>query len=223
MEPILLLLSPMLTKASLVSVLDYSASSHWKFPNAPHDLGTYPIVMGRDDGGEGMPVEESGNMLILCDALAQSEGNTHFSDPYWPQLTQWAKYLEDYGLDPENQLCTDDFMGHLAHNSNLSIKAILGLAAYGDMCRIRGDVETAKKYADLAKADAAHWIKAADEGDKSLLAFDKPNTWSQKYNLVWDRIIGLNVFPAGASWPRKSPSTRVTCKSTACRSILAPS
>ena len=48
-------------------------ASHWKFPNAPHDLGTYPFVTGRDDGGEGMPVEESGNMLILCDAIAHAE------------------------------------------------------------------------------------------------------------------------------------------------------
>ncbi len=195
MDPIFIALSPTLAKASLVSVLDYAASAHWKFPNAPHDLGTYPVVMGRDDGGEGMPVEESGNMILLCDAIAKAEGSPQFVDKWWPQLTQWAKYLEQYGLDPENQLCTDDFMGHLAHNANLSVKAILALAAYGDLCRMRGDEATAKRYFELAKKDAEHWIKVADAGDHSLLAFDKPNTWSQKYNLVWDKLLGLNVFP----------------------------
>jgi hypothetical protein len=195
MDPIWIFLSPTLTKATLVPILSYAASSHWKFPNAPHDLGTYPIARGTDDGGEGMPVEESGNMLILCDAVAQADGNPNFVTPWWPQLTQWAKYLENYGLDPEEQLCTDDFMGHLAHNANLSVKAILGLAAYGNLCKMRGDNENAEKYAQLAKTDAAHWVKVAADGDHFRLAFDKPGTWSQKYNLVWDRILGLNVFP----------------------------
>jgi hypothetical protein len=140
-------------------------------------------------------VEESGNMLILCDAVAQMDGNTHFVEPWWPKLTQWAEYLEKYGLDPENQLCTDDFMGHLAHNANLSIKAILGLACYGDLCRLRGDTAGADKYHQIAKADAEHWVIAAAEGDHFRLAFNKPGTWSQKYNLVWDRLLGLNVFP----------------------------
>jgi hypothetical protein len=195
MDPQWVLLSPTLAKATLVPILSYANSWHWKFPNAPHDLGTYPIARGTDDGGEGMPVEESGNMLILCDAVSQITGDSTWLTPWWPKLTQWAKYLEQYGLDPEEQLCTDDFMGHLAHNANLSVKAILGLAAYGDLCKMRGDQENAEKYAQLAKVDAAHWVKVAADGDHFRLAFDKPNTWSQKYNLVWDRILGLDVFP----------------------------
>ncbi len=195
MDPIWIFLSPTLAKATLVPILSYAASSHWRFPNAPHDLGTYPIARGTDDGGEGMPVEESGNMLILCDAIAQAQGTADFVAPWWPQLTQWAKYLEKYGLDPEDQLCTDDFMGHLAHNANLSVKAILGLAAYGDLCKMRGDGANAARYAQLAKVDAAHWVKAAADDGHYRLGFDRPNTWSQKYNLVWDRILGLNVFP----------------------------
>ena len=195
MDPQWVLLSPTLAKATLVPLLSYAASWHWKFPNAPHDLGIYPIARGTDDGGEGMPVEESGNMLILCDAISQVTASSQWLDPWWPKLTEWAKYLEQFGLDPEEQLCTDDFMGHLAHNSNLSVKAILGLAAYGDLCKMRGDNTAAQKYAELAKVDAAHWVQAAADGDHFRLAFDKPNTWSQKYNLVWDRILGLNIFP----------------------------
>ncbi len=195
MDPQWILLSPALAKATLVPILSYASSPHWRFPNAPHDLGTYPIARGTDDGGEGMPVEESGNMLILCEAVAHDAGNAAFVSPWWPKLSQWAEYLEKYGLDPENQLCTDDFMGHLAHNANLSIKAILGLACYGDLCRMRGDAANAQKYQELARVDAQHWVKVAAEGNHFRLAFDKPNTWSQKYNLVWDRILDLHIFP----------------------------
>lgn len=78
-------------------------------------------------------------MILLCAAIARMEGHAGFSSPWWPQLTRWEAYLEKYGEDPENQLCTDDFMGHLAHNANLSVKAILAVAAYGELCRMRGD------------------------------------------------------------------------------------
>jgi hypothetical protein len=195
MSPIFVLLSPTLTKATLAPVFVYAASSHWKWPCAPHDLGEYPIAFGRDDGGEAMPVEESGNMIILADAVCQEEGNTKFVDQWWPQITQWAKYLEQFGLDPEEQLCTDDFKGRLAHNANLSVKAIVALGAYGDMARMHGDTAAAQRYMSMARADAKHWVEADTDGDHFKLAFDKPNTWGQNYNMVWDRILNLNLFP----------------------------
>jgi hypothetical protein len=199
--PQVLLLNPTLAKASFAPILEYARSERWKFPFAPHDIGTYPHAMGQVYGGgertedNQMPVEESGNMLLLVAAVVESENDIAFAKEYWGVLSKWAEYLKSKGLDPENQLCTDDFAGHLAHNVNLSAKAIVALGAYAKMAERMGEKETAAQYRKTAEQYVNEWQKMAEDGDHYRLAFDKPGTWSQKYNLIWDRILGLNLFP----------------------------
>ena len=200
-SPFFLLFNPKLLEAELRPVMEYASLPRWPWPFAPHDIGTYPLANGQVYGGgekteeDQMPVEESGNILILFDALAKADGNADFAARYWPLLSKWAAYLLQFGMDPQNQLSTDDFTGHLAHNANLSIKAIVALGAYAQMAELLHKSDEAQRYRQSARQMAEQWMTMAADGDHTRLAFDLPGTWSQKYNLVWDRVLGLHLFP----------------------------
>lgn len=195
-SPILLLLNPKLLEDSLVPLINYAQSGAWPYPYAPHDLGTYPIDNARVPSKmESMPVEETGNMLLMIAGIARAEGNASFAAKYWPLLSQWANYLKGNGLDPGDQLCTDDFTGLLAHNANLSLKAVEALGGYAMLAKMLGKTQETKTYDALARQYAVKWMQLANDGDHTRLAYDRPGTWSQKYNLIWDQVLGLHLFP----------------------------
>ena len=198
--PLFLLYAPELVNAMLRPVFRYAATDIWMHDFAPHDVGTYPLVNGQVYGGNRdpeyqMPIEECGNMLICAYAAGYYSNDFTFAAENLQALTGWAEYLVEKGVDPEKQLCTDDFAGHLAHHCNLSLKAICALACFGRLLTALGKDAEAAVYTQAAKDMAAQWVPMAANGDGSYkLAFDQPGTFSMKYNMVWDKIFGFGLF-----------------------------
>lgn len=206
--PLYLKYNPELVKGMLRPILRFASSDAWKFDFAPHDVGQYPLANGQVYGTDSlclngnywfrgksllesmqMPVEEIGNMLLCLAAVKKyGNGDATLFDENRALMKKWADYLIKYGYDPENQLCTDDFAGHLAHNCNLSIKAILGIAAYGELSGEAEYTKTAKEYVRRFESEAK-----ADHG-ATRLTFDNSEGWSLKYNIIWDNLLGYKLF-----------------------------
>lgn len=203
--PLFLIYNPELVKGMLRPIYKFARSESWKYDFAPHDAGVYPLITGQAYGYDKvnkeylyekqMPIEECGNMIITEANIALATKNTDFVLSHLDLLEKWYLYLLKFGLDPENQLCTDDFAGHLAHNCNLSAKAILAIRAMGIIYNLLGKKDEEKECIKQSKQMAKEWLEKAKNADGSyMLAFDMPNSYSMKYNLIWDKVWRTNVF-----------------------------
>lgn len=221
--PLYLIYEPELVKGMLRPVFEFAKMPVWEFDFAPHDAGRFPYVWGQvygttegwgADNGDvhapfynfpkgsniyefkyQMPVEECGNMLIMAAAAAVFSGDAEFLRDELPSLKKWVSYLIEFGVDPGNQLCTDDFAGHLAHNANLAAKATNGVLAYSIIISMLGDETLGVQYLEKARTMAKEWAKNADAGDHTVLSFGDQSSWGLKYNLVWDIVFGAELFP----------------------------
>ena len=199
--PFFVLYAPELLKQTLLPVLAYGQNEtdiQYALPWAPHHLGTWPVSDITGPEQEQMPMEESANLLIMLAAIAQRQKyDVAYLKPYWPALTQWANYLNNSLPDPGYQLCTDDFEGASPHNVNLALKGILGLGSFAVLLNASGQTSEAAMYRQLAEGFVQQWLKMGldQSGDHYRLQFDLDNTWSTKYNLMWQYALGLDLFP----------------------------
>ena len=221
--PLYLLYCPELVRGMLRPVLKFARMPIWHYDFAPHDVGRYPVLNGQDyasrfrpiSHGEGcsgapyhylpstvdaydprsqMPVEECGNMLLMIAAVCSADGDWTMAKENLDLLQMWSKYLIEYGENPGEQLCTDDFAGHMAANVNLSAKATMGVAAFSMILEKLGHGEEALSYMEKARAMGESWLRRAQGPEHSWLSFEGTG-WSQKYNLVWDKLFGWNILP----------------------------
>ena len=217
--PLFLKYCPELVNALCRPVLQFANMPVWTFDFAPHDVGRYPYCTGQvyaaryqaPNGATNlpfytypagadvyeirwqMPVEECGNMLVMLESAIEFGADSRLAAAYRPTLDKWVNYLLTYGEDPGEQLCTDDFAGHLARNINLSAKALAGIMCYSRLVRRMGDTAAADRTEQQARAMAERWLSRAEGPEGTYLTFDGKG-WSMKYNLAWDNVLGLGLF-----------------------------
>jgi hypothetical protein len=164
------------------------------------ELAVYPAYYAYPGGNEiydeksQMPVEECGNMLVMTAAYSLYSGKTELAAENIGLLEKWCGYLVKYGADPGDQLCTDDFAGHLAHNINLAGKAVMGIAAYSIILKLLGNEAEAGRYMEKAREMAAGIEQRAAAGNHTALVFGDSSGWSLKYNMIWDKVFGTKLF-----------------------------
>ena len=159
---------------------------------------------------------ESGNLILCVDAIARLGNSTELAETYWPQLTQWALFLKQHGLDPENQLTTDDFAGHVTHNANLALKAIDALAAYADLARILHHESRSEGVRSPRQGPTPHkWITARSRRRPLQARLRQPRNLVAKVQPRLGQGARLQPLPTPASAPPRSPSTKPSSTSTA--------
>ncbi|GAA5906567.1 hypothetical protein JCM5296_000291 [Sporobolomyces johnsonii] len=201
LHPVLLYANPTLLALLLEPLLVYTHSGLYPNRWPVHDLGTYPNATGYNAGNdEPMPVEEAGNMLWMALSYFQLTADKPWVEKHYSVFKQWTTFLVDDGLVPAEQLSTDDFAGTLSNQTDLAVKAIVGIGAMAELAKQTGRWTDWVHYRAVAKAYVKEWSKLALTGLDSphphvKLTYQDKDSWGLLYNLFGDRILALDLFP----------------------------
>jgi Domain of unknown function (DUF5127)/Domain of unknown function (DUF4965)/Domain of unknown function (DUF1793)/Domain of unknown function (DUF4964) len=204
-SPVWIYADPAYLALLLEPLLSYAESGNWPQQFAPHDLGSsYPVASGHNDGGgENMPMEESGNMLIMAAAYIQRSPQTarDFATAHYKILKQWADYLVANLPDPGYQNQTDDFAGPIAHSVNLALKGIIAVGAMSKIAAAAGNSADEAGYRSQAAQFIAYWAQNAQDTSAPHLDLTYngsgggDGTWGTTYNGYADRLLGAGLVP----------------------------
>lgn len=119
---------------------------------------------------------------------------------------QWTGYLVEYSLEPHNQLCTDDFAGWLALQTNLALKGIIGIKAMSELADLVGEKDDAKTFRNISEVYVKKWehYGMSRDGGRAKLAYDWYGSWTTLYSLYADAV--LCFHPSGSYTPSPSSS-----------------
>ncbi|KAI0115460.1 hypothetical protein GGR51DRAFT_546274 [Nemania sp. FL0031] len=108
---------------------------------------------------------------------------------------KWTGYLVRESLIPANQLCTDDFAGWLANQTNLALKGIVGIKAMSSIAEMVGEESDAKYYGDIADEYIDKWQEFGLSRDKThaKLAYNWYGSWTTLYNIYADALLCFHL------------------------------
>ncbi|KAJ7144241.1 hypothetical protein C8R44DRAFT_143399 [Mycena epipterygia] len=199
--PALLYLNASISGALLEPLLRFQNSSAYTNPYAATDLGnSYPNAPGNTNNEDVYGVEDSGNMIILALAHARTSGDGSLIEKYYNLFKQWADYLVTNALIPAQQTPADGRDMSLAQNhgniTNLAIKGIIAIQAMSEISQIKGNAADAQKYSSAATSSAQSWVTLTSSSGSPLWKYGEIGSSGLMYNLLADRLLGLNLVPS---------------------------
>jgi len=206
--PQILYLSPELMRTMIVSHLEYATNrtnQPYPLPWAPHHLGYWPIADLPYTNQENMPLEETSWNLLILALIAQAQGgDVRWLEPYWSVIQTWYDFLITLLPFPQEQLSTDDFDGSLYNATNLAVKGVAAIAAYGYLLEKYTGNETAGAEAFATAASYAGtmvdfaWHNSGSDSH-FLIGYrgskgdgGDPTSWPMLYNLLFLRLLGYS-------------------------------